>query len=110
MTSTKQKEDIARSWLKRYTGTEPEAYGEWILLTNFQNYVEMFAQRFDVAVNGKGGPMTSSTNSDGLSIINFGIGSSNAATKKYTDLHLEIGIQAMSRIDSEGEAIKHYLY
>lgn len=80
MMSTKRKEDIARSWLKRYTGTGPEAYGDWILLTNFQNYVEMFAQQFNAQVRGAGGPMTSATNSDGLSIINFGIGSANAAT------------------------------
>lgn len=38
------------------------------------------AERFNVEVNGLGGPMTSATNKDGLSIINFGIGSANAAT------------------------------
>ena len=46
----------------------------------FQNYVEKFAARFDVEINGLGGPMTSAINSEGLSIINFGIGSANAAT------------------------------
>ena len=76
----KNKKDIAHDWLKRYTGTDPKKYGDWILLTNFQNYVEKFAERFDVKINGMGGPMTSAVNSDGLSIINFGIGSANAAT------------------------------
>ena len=76
----KNKKDIAHDWLKRYTGTDPKKYGDWILLTNFQNYVEKFAERFDVKINGMGGPMTSAINSDGLSIINFGIGSANAAT------------------------------
>ena len=74
------KQSITRSWLKRYTGTEPDAFGEWILLTNFQNYVEKFAEKFNVEVLGKGGPMTSATNHEGLSIVNFGIGSANAAT------------------------------
>ncbi len=76
----KTKADIVKNWIKRYTGTPPENFGDWILLTNFQNYVEKFAERFNVEVNGLGGPMTSATNKDGLSIINFGIGSANAAT------------------------------
>jgi len=75
-----KKETIALDWLKRYTGTSPKEYGEWILLTNFQNYVEKFAKKFNTKINGIGGPMTSAINDDGLSIINFGIGSSNAAT------------------------------
>ena len=75
-----KKDTIAFDWLKRYTGTNPENYGDWILLTNFQNYVEKFSKRFDSTINGVGGPMTSSINDDGLSIINFGIGSANAAT------------------------------
>ena len=48
----KNKKDIAHDWLKRYTGTDPKKYGDWILLTNFQNYVEKFAERFDVNING----------------------------------------------------------
>jgi AMP nucleosidase len=76
----KSKADIVQDWIKRYTGSSPENFGDWILLTNFQNYVDKFAERFDTQVNGRGGPMTSTTNKDGLSIVNFGIGSSNAAT------------------------------
>jgi len=75
-----KKETITFDWLKRYTGTNPDEYGDWILLTNFQNYVEKFSLRFDTKINGIGGPMTSAINADGLSIINFGIGSANAAT------------------------------
>ena len=74
------KAKLAKNWLKRYTGSKPEELGQWILLTNFQNYVEKFAERFDVQVKGRGGPMTSASTEDGLSIINFGIGSANAAT------------------------------
>ena len=69
-----EKANIVKDWIKRYTGTSAGEFGEWILLTNFQNYVEKFAERYDVAVNGKGGFMTSATNSNGVSIINFGIG------------------------------------
>ena len=76
----KSKADIVQDWIKRYTGSSPENFGDWILLTNFQNYVDKFAKRFDTKINGRGGPMTSTTNKDGLSIVNFGIGSSNAAT------------------------------
>lgn len=76
----KTKREIAQNWLKRYTGSEPDEFGEWILLTNFQNYVEKFAVKFGTEIKGIGGPMTSSTNSSGLSIVNFGYGSANAAT------------------------------
>ncbi|MFQ6604083.1 MAG: AMP nucleosidase [Fidelibacterota bacterium] len=75
-----EKREIAAGWLKRYTGTAPDEFGDWILLTNFQNYVDKFASQFDVPVRGLGGPMTSATNHNNLSIINFGIGSANAAT------------------------------
>jgi len=76
----KTKIEITRDWLPRYTGTEISEFGEYILLTNFSNYLSKFAKRFDCEIKGKGGPMQTSTNSNGLSIINFGIGSANAAT------------------------------
>jgi len=76
----KSKKEIAQNWLKRYTGSKPQELGDWILLTNFQNYVDRFAEKFKTEVKGRGGPMTSATNSNGLSIINFGYGSANAAT------------------------------
>tara|TARA_B100000674_G_scaffold473499_1_gene464505 strand:- start:72 stop:863 length:792 start_codon:yes stop_codon:yes gene_type:complete len=70
---------IAENWLPRYTGTQIDEFGESILLTNFKDYVTAFAEKFDVEVKGEGKPMQSATNKDGLSIINFGIGSPNAA-------------------------------
>lgn len=75
----KTKEDIVRNWLPRYTGRPLEEFGDFILLTNFQNYVEFFAKRFNVPVVGEGKPMTSATH-DGITIINFGMGSAMAAT------------------------------
>ncbi|MBK7499580.1 MAG: AMP nucleosidase [Ignavibacteriales bacterium] len=76
----KTKLDIAKNWLPRYTGTNIDDFGDYLLLTNFQNYVDKFAERFNCDVTGIGRPMQTATNSNGLSIINFGIGSANAAT------------------------------
>jgi len=74
-----EKLKIAENWLPRYTGTQIDEFGDYILLTNFKDYVTAFAEKFDVEVKGEGKPMQSATNKDGLSIINFGIGSPNAA-------------------------------
>lgn len=75
----KTKKDIVDNWLPRYTGTELNEFGKYILLTNFNNYVEMFAEKFDVEIKGKGGSMQTATNDD-ITIINFGMGSALAAT------------------------------
>ena len=74
-----EKLKIAQDWLPRYTGSQIDELGDYILLTNFKNYVNAFAERFNCEIKGEGGAMQSATNSDGLSIINFGIGSPNAA-------------------------------
>ena len=74
------KTDITRDWLPRYTGTQIEEFGKYILLTNFSNYVSKFAERFGCKIKGRGCPMQTATNDSGLSIINFGMGSANAAT------------------------------
>ncbi len=71
---------IARNWLPRYTGMALDDFGPYVLLTNFSYYVQRFAQIFDCEVQGIGKPMQAATNSEGLTIINFGIGSANAAT------------------------------
>lgn len=75
----KDKETIVKDWLPRYTGTPLEEFGEYILLTNFFNYVEMFARNFDVDIKGFGRPMQTAT-AHQITIINFGIGSAMAAT------------------------------
>jgi AMP nucleosidase len=76
----KTKLDIARNWLPRYTGTDIDEFGDYILITNFGNYVSAFAERFGCDIQGEKCPMQTATNSGGLSIINFGMGSPNAAT------------------------------
>jgi AMP nucleosidase len=76
----KTKLDIAKDWLPRYTGMEPEEFGDYILLTNFHDYLERFAKQFDCEIKGIGRPMQAATNSAGISMINFGMGSANTAT------------------------------
>ena len=73
------KEEIVKNWLPRYTGEKLENFGEYILLTNFSNYVNMFAQWNNVEVIGINKPMQCATAS-GITIINFGMGSPSAAT------------------------------
>jgi len=72
--------DIARNWLPRYTGMPLDQFGDYILLTNFDSYVRKFAVMFNAEVCGDDKPMQAATNTQGLTIINFGIGSANAAT------------------------------
>ena len=72
--------EIAKNWLPRYTGTQIDDFGDYLLITNFNNYVTKFAEKFNCNVQGEGKPMQTATNSSGLSIVNFGIGSANAAT------------------------------
>lgn len=74
----KTKEEIVNNWLPRYTGRALEEFGDYILLTNFQHYVNLFAEMNGVEVNGLDKPMSSATK-DRITIINFGIGSPNAA-------------------------------
>jgi AMP nucleosidase len=75
----KTKQEIAENWLPRYTGQKLQDFGEYILLTNFDNYVSTFAAQNNVAVNGMDRAMLSAT-AGGITIINFGMGSPNAAT------------------------------
>jgi len=75
----KTKAEIVTNWLTRYTGESLENFGEYILLTNFSNYVEMFAKWNKVKVVGKDRPFQCAT-AEGITIINFSMGSPNAAT------------------------------
>lgn len=75
----KNKEDIVQNWLPRYTGTQLKDFGKYILLTNFNKYVRKFAEWNNVEVNGLDMPMPNAT-ANGITIINFSMGSANAAT------------------------------
>lgn len=77
----KTKEEICENWLPRYTGTKIEDFADYILLTNFQGYVNTFAAKMGVAVTGLERAMPNATcKKTNVSIINFGMGSANAAT------------------------------
>lgn len=75
----KSKAEIVENWLPRYTGTELESFGKYIILVNFGDYVHMFAEWHGVKVQGEDRPMPNATAGE-ISIINFGMGSANAAT------------------------------
>lgn len=77
--SMKTKEEIVENWLPRYTGVSLESFGKYILLCNFHNYVDKFAEMHQVEVHGKNKPMQTAT-ANGITIINFGMGSASAAT------------------------------
>ena len=73
------KQDIVRDWLTRYTGTPLDEFGEYILLTNFNSYLEIFSKNYEVEIKGKDKAMPNAT-ANGITFINFGMGSANAAT------------------------------
>jgi len=73
------KDDIIKNWLPRYTGTKIEDFGEYILLTNFNGYLDIFAQKYAVQISGKDKAMPNAT-ANGITMINFTMGSPNAAT------------------------------
>jgi AMP nucleosidase len=75
----KTKKEIVENWLPRYTGRPLNEFGEYILLTNFLNYVVMFAEQFEVEIKGSDKPMQTAT-AHNITIINFGMGSAMAAT------------------------------
>ena len=75
----KTKEEIVENWLPRYTGEKLKNFGQYILLTNFSNYVTLFAKWNNVKIVGHDKPMQCAT-ANGITIINFGMGSPGAAT------------------------------
>ena len=88
----KTKEEIVTNWLPRYTGKNIEDFGSYILLTNFSGYVKMFAEINNVKIEGLDRPMQSATH-EGITIINFSMGSAMAAT--IMDLLLAIKPKAV---------------
>ena len=75
----KTKQEIVENWLPRYTGMDLKDFGNYILLCNFSNYIKLFADVHQVPVIGLDRPMQCAT-ADGITIINFGMGSPSAAT------------------------------
>ena len=84
----KTKEGIVTNWLPRYTGRPLGDFGKYIILTNFSKYIQLFSQWNDNApILGLDKPMQSVT-ANGITIINFGMGSSVAATSRFTNPYM----------------------
>jgi AMP nucleosidase len=75
----KEKDQIVQNWLPRYTGLSLDQFGEHILLTNFGGYLNHFSRMTGAQIVGLDRPMPNAT-ADGITMINFGMGSPNAAT------------------------------
>lgn len=76
----KTKEEIVKNWLPRYTGRPLDQFTDFILLTNFSRYLQLFSEwHNDAPIMGLDKPMQS-VSAGGITIINFGMGSPVAAT------------------------------
>ena len=75
----KTKLEITSNWLPRYTGIELGDFGKYILLTNFDHHLETFSKLTGAEIIGADKPFQVATKEE-ISMINFGMGSPNAAT------------------------------
>lgn len=75
----KTKEEIVTNWLPRYTGQALKDFGEYVLLTNFNSYLEAFCSMEGASIANPNAHMPCAT-SNGITLIDFGMGSPNAAT------------------------------
>jgi AMP nucleosidase len=73
------KEEIVSNWLPRYTGLGLDAFKPYVLLTNFHNYLEIFCQQTGAEMPSRDHSMRVAV-ADDMVMINFGMGSANAAT------------------------------
>lgn len=71
--------DIARQTLERYSGSEIQYFGSYLLLTNFNRYIRTFAEMYDVPLMQ--GSMFSAAHAPeyDVSIVDFKLGSPAAA-------------------------------
>lgn len=88
----KTKKEIVENWLPRYTGRELKDFSKYILLTNFEYYLELFSEMYQVPILGEDKTMPN-VSFNGITLINFGMGSPNAAT--IVDLLTAIEVEAV---------------
>ncbi len=74
----KTREDIVDNWLVRYTHRQLDYFTPYILLTNFNNYVDIFCELGGVPLVSYE-PCMRVASASGITIVNFGMGSPNAA-------------------------------
>lgn len=72
------KQSIVSNWLTRYTKLPAEGFADHVLLTNFNNYVDLFCDLQQAPRAPYDANMRAAT-AGGITIINFGMGSPNAA-------------------------------
>lgn len=72
------REEIVGNWLQRYTRKPLSDFADHVLLTNFNNYVDIFCELTGAEPAGYDANMRCAT-AEGITMINFGIGSPNAA-------------------------------
>jgi len=75
----KTKEEITANWLPRYTGVAAEEMSDFILLTNFNEYLHRFVAMTGGQIVDPHRSMPTA-HGQGMTMINFGMGSPNAAT------------------------------
>ncbi|NDV67835.1 AMP nucleosidase [Dysgonomonas sp. 25] len=100
----KTKQEIVDNWLPRYTKRPLDQFTKYILLTNFSKYVELFAKHFNVPIMGQDANMPNAS-AEGITIINFGMGSANAAT--IMDLLTAINPEAVLFLGKCGGIKRH---
>ena len=101
----KTKKEIVDNWLPRYTGSALEDFGQHILLTNFGGYLDVFSRLTGAEIVGRDRPVPSAT-FDGITMINFGMGSANAAT--VMDLLSAISPKAVLFLGKCGRKCRRY--
>ena len=77
--SNRAKQDIARSILERYTGSKMEMFQKRILLTNFDYYIQQFEKLTGAKTTYGTAMRASHSEKNGVSLVNFNIGSPTAA-------------------------------
>lgn len=75
----RSKEEIVRNWLPRYTGVALDQFKPHVLLTNFDNYLDIFCQQTGATIPVRDKAMKVAIAED-MVMINFGMGSPMAAT------------------------------
>ncbi len=75
----KTKSEIVNNWLPRYTGNKLDDFGNYIILTNFNQYLDLFCETQKTEIVNTDRPMPTA-NANGISMVDFGMGSANAAT------------------------------
>lgn len=87
-----ERAELSIERLEHYTGTKAEDFQRYILLTNYQMHMEAFQVLFPNSIGSSGRVQMPALHqvtdaNDGVSIVNIGVGPSNA--KNFTD-HLAV--------------------